>query len=143
MISDDDLYWYKANYEKNHDGDTVTVQIDLGFNTWFRTDVRMYGINTPELTGATKVSGQASQKFLEVLLKACNGTGCLRLKSYKDQSDKYGGRVLGELWLPIKFTTPADPKTAYFDKKGTFTNLNQLLIQAGLAKPYFGTGEKL
>lgn len=147
MIADDDLYWYRASYEKNHDGDTVSVAIDLGYSMSFRTDIRMYGINAPELMAPTMPAGQASQAFLERLLKSTVGTKNLRLKSYKDQNDKYGGRVLGELWMPIKYGKPtlvtsADYQSAVYDQNGEWTNLNQLMIKAGLAKPYFGIGEK-
>lgn len=148
MIADDDLYWYRATYEKNHDGDTVSVAIDLGYSMSFRTDIRMFGINTPELMKPTMAAGQASQAFLERLLKSTVGTKNLRLKSYKDQNDKYGGRVLGELWMPIKYgkspipTSTADYLSAVYDQAGQWTNINQLMINAGLAKPYFGVGEK-
>lgn len=142
MISDDDLYWYRATYVKNHDGDTVTVMLDLGYNIQFGSDIRMFGINTPELQGATMPAAKIAQLFLESLLKASVGSKQLRMKSYKDQNDKYGGRVLGELWLPVKFHNPADPKTAFYDPLGEWTNLNQLMIKAGHAKPYFGVGDK-
>ncbi len=147
MISNDDLYWYRAEYQKNHDGDTVSVIIDLGYSMLFQRDIRMYGINTPELMGATLPQGRAAQQFLEKLLKPSVGTKLLRMKSYKDQDDKYGGRVLGELWLPVLFakanpTTVEEYLTAAFNPKGTYTNLNQLLIKAGHAKAYFGEGAK-
>lgn len=142
MIADDDLYWYRVTYEKNHDGDTVSVVIDLGYNMLFKRDIRMYGINTPELQGATLPAGKAAQKFLQDLLAAASPQKMLRMKSFKDQDDKYGGRVLGELWLPVKYKTANDPKTAYFDAAGEWTNVNQLLVKAGHAKAYFGVGTK-
>jgi endonuclease YncB( thermonuclease family) len=103
----------------------------------------MFGINTPELMGATMQQAKVAQQFLEKLLKASVGTKLLRMKSFKDQDDKYGGRVLGELWLPVTFKDEKDPKSAFVDPKGVYTNLNQLLIKSGLATAYFGVGEKV
>lgn len=143
MIVDDDLYWYRVSYLKNHDGDTVTVVIDVGYNMSFKTDIRMYGINTPELQGVSVAKGKEAQRFLETLLTASKDSKLLRMKSFKDQNDKYGGRVLGELWLPVTFRQEGIPASAIFDAKGTYTNLNQLLVSVGLARPYFGAGEKV
>lgn len=143
MIANEDLYWYRASYLKNHDGDTVSIVIDLGYGMAFQRDIRMYGINTPEMYGATMPQGKISQQFLQKLLKASEGSKLLRMKSFKDKDDKYGGRVLGELWLPLKFSDEKDLKTAFVDPKGVYTNLNQLMIKVGLATAYFGVGEKV
>jgi len=43
------MYKYKIKeIVKVVDGDTVDVIIDLGFNTFIKVRVRLYGINTPE-----------------------------------------------------------------------------------------------
>ena len=43
------MYQYKVKEVlKVVDGDTVDFLIDLGFNTFIKTRVRLYGINTPE-----------------------------------------------------------------------------------------------
>lgn len=147
MAADSELYWYKAKYLKNHDGDTVTVALDLGFKVGLEMDVRLYGINTPEVVGASKVAGVQAKAFLEALLSASKDSGLLRMRSLKDKADKYGGRYLGELYLPISFSVP-EPKeesefrSAKFDPNGHVTNLNQLMIKAGHAKEYLGSGEK-
>lgn len=143
MIANDDLFWYRASYIKNHDGDTVTVTLDLGFNMFFHRDVRLYGINTPEMTGTAAAKAKDAQRFLESILKATVGTDGLRVKSFKDQDDKYGGRVLGELWAPVKYGTGTDLKSAHFDITGEWTNLNQLMVKAGFATAYFGVGAKV
>ena len=43
------MYEYKCRIDRVVDGDTVDVDIDLGFGVWLREErVRMYGIDTPE-----------------------------------------------------------------------------------------------
>lgn len=49
-----DFYFYKAIIRSVYDGDTVTADIDLGFNTWINNaKLRLHGINTPELRGVS------------------------------------------------------------------------------------------
>ena len=45
---------YEAKVISVHDGDTITVEIDLGFEMRFTDKIRFYGVNTPEL----KVRGE-------------------------------------------------------------------------------------
>ena len=43
------MYEYKCKIRKVVDGDTVDVDIDLGFGVWLRKQrVRLVGIDTPE-----------------------------------------------------------------------------------------------
>jgi len=43
------MYEYRCRIDRVIDGDTVDVDIDLGFGVWLRKErVRMYGIDTPE-----------------------------------------------------------------------------------------------
>ena len=43
------MYEYKAKLVKVVDGDTVDVDIDLGFGVWLKNErVRIMGIDTPE-----------------------------------------------------------------------------------------------
>tara|TARA_B100000925_G_scaffold282646_1_gene255692 strand:+ start:1264 stop:1659 length:396 start_codon:yes stop_codon:yes gene_type:complete len=79
------------------DGDTVDVDIDLGFGIWLRNQrIRMYGIDTPESRTSDpieKVYGKAATAYLVNWTNA----GGLTLKTHKDGKGKYG-RILGELW---------------------------------------------
>lgn len=115
-----ELYTYKAKITSVYDGDTCTADVDLGFYMVQRkVKVRLYGINTAELRGGTEETKQAAvqaRDYLrkcvlnqEVLLKSC-GKG------------KYG-RWLCEIFV-------VDPQT------GEKTNVNQKLIELGLAVPY-------
>ncbi len=49
-------YEYKAKLIKVVDGDTLDVQIDLGFNIFQNIRVRLLGVNTPETYGVKKES---------------------------------------------------------------------------------------
>ena len=43
------MYEYNCKMVRVVDGDTVDVDIDLGFGVWMRNQrIRMYGIDTPE-----------------------------------------------------------------------------------------------
>ena len=43
------MYRYRAIVIKVIDGDTVDVDLDLGFDVWLRKQrIRLYGIDTPE-----------------------------------------------------------------------------------------------
>ena len=80
-------YTYDAVVRAVHDGDTLTLDVDLGFSTWIHKRViRLFGIDAPEL--ATP-EGIVSQAFLRSLLPI--GSPVV-LESIKDRADKYGGR---------------------------------------------------
>ena len=50
------MYEYKCKMVRVVDGDTVDVDIDLGFGVWMRNHrIRMYGIDTPESRTSDKV----------------------------------------------------------------------------------------
>ena len=42
------MYEYNYKLRRVVDGDTIDVEVDLGFDVWVHERVRMYGINTPE-----------------------------------------------------------------------------------------------
>ena len=91
------MYEYNCKMVRVVDGDTVDVDIDLGFGVWMRNQrIRMYGIDTPESRTSDpieKIYGKAATAFL---VKWTNGGG-LKLKTHKDGRGKFG-RILGEIW---------------------------------------------
>ena len=96
------MYEYKCKIVKIVDGDTVDVDIDLGFGVWLKDErVRIMGIDTPESRTSDKVEkvfGTAAKNRLKELLeKDC----FLRTFAAKDGEDMKGkfGRILGDFVL--------------------------------------------
>lgn len=89
------MYEYKCKLIRVLDGDTVDAMIDLGFNTWVKKRIRLYGIDCPETrtrNKAEKVKGMAAKQKLEETLDECEGA--FNLISHG--VGKYG-RCLGEI----------------------------------------------
>lgn len=94
-MTETNLYTYRANVTSVYDGDTLTVDIDLGFSIIMKQQtVRLARINAPELRGNTAELGIKSRDALrdKVLGKS------IVLKTIKDSREKYG-RWLGEIWV--------------------------------------------
>lgn len=89
------MYEYRAYVRKVYDGDTVTVDIDLGFDIVLQNQkIRLVRINTPEVRGPQREDGLKSRDALRKKI----GNKWVNLKTEKDKKGKYG-RWLGEVWL--------------------------------------------
>ncbi len=103
------------------DGDTIDVDIDLGFDISFTSRVRLAGIDTPESRTTDKkekVLGlEVKQRLKELLSKSSS----LVIKTEKPDSTEKYGRILG--WL-------------YID--GAEKSINEGLIADGYAWGYMG-----
>lgn len=107
------MYEYSAKVVKVYDGDTITVDVDLGFGVWMhKQKIRLVGINTPEVRGEEREEGLKSRDWLreKILDKQ------ITLRTAKDRKGKYG-RWLGAVILHS-------------------TNINQEMISLGLAEKY-------
>ena len=97
------MYEYRCNVVHIVDGDTVDVDIDLGFGVWMKKQrIRLYGIDTPESRTRDleeKKYGLAAKKFLTGMLDDEAG---ITLKTHKDAEGKFG-RILGELWRTTNY----------------------------------------
>lgn len=98
------------------DGDTILMVARLGFNITREVDVRMLGINAPELHGATNQEGAASKAYLVSLLAA--GTQ-LTVQTYA--TEKYG-RYLAQVWVMVN---------------DVWVNINQRMIEDGYAAVFW------
>jgi len=117
------MHEYKCKVRKVVDGDTVDVDIDLGFGVWYLDQrVRLYGIDTPESRTRDKVEkiyGKAAGRFLKTML----GKECT-MRTHKDAKGKFG-RILGEF---IVYDTETD----------AWVTVNRLMIDKHLAVEYHG-----
>ena len=97
------MYEYRCKVDRIIDGDTVDVDIDLGFGVWLHKErIRLYGIDTPESRTRDleeKKYGLAAKKFLTGMLDDPAG---IILKTHKDATGKFG-RILGELWRTTNY----------------------------------------
>ncbi len=60
---------YVAEVRSVYDGDTVRLDVDLGFGIWRRNvPCRLYGINAPELRGESLAAGRAARDRLRQML---------------------------------------------------------------------------
>jgi micrococcal nuclease len=89
------VYEYKAEIIGVYDGDTVTADIDLGFNTWRRDErLRLYRINAPEVRGEDRPEGLVSRDALREKILGKEVIIC----TIRDKKGKYG-RYLAEIHL--------------------------------------------
>ena len=116
------MYEYKCKLVKVVDGDTIDIDIDLGFGVWLQKQrIRLYGIDTPEsrTSDATeKIYGMAAKEFLT----KWTNSGGLTIKTHKDAKGKFG-RILGEIWC--------------FN-----TNVNEKLVEENHAVRYHGQSKE-
>jgi len=116
------MYQYRCKVLRVIDGDTVDVDIDLGFGVWLKKQrVRLHGIDTPESRTRDKVEkhyGLIAKKFLKEQLGGKEGP---ILKTRLDAKGKFG-RILGEFLID----------------DGSGDTVNELMIKEGHAVAYFG-----
>jgi micrococcal nuclease len=113
------MYIYNVQVHRVVDGDTVDVEIDLGFEIHYKARVRLEGIDTPETRTKDKeekVAGLAAKRRLTSLVLDAKD---VTIQTQYDKRGKFG-RVLGTLFLGD-------------------VNINQKLLDEGHAKVY---GEK-
>ena len=105
------------------DGDTVDVDLDLGFGVWLKDErVRIMGIDTPESRTSNEVEklfGKAAKNRLKELLSEGGVLVTTEEKNGEDMRGKFG-RILGD------FKTP-DGKL-----------VTEVMIAEGHCVPYFG-----
>lgn len=116
------MYEYRIKKVTNVvDGDTIDVEIDLGFSVSYAQRLRLAGIDTPEsrtTNKAEKILGLEAKEYLKSKVKEAKD---IIVKTEKpDSSEKYG-RILG--WV-------------YVD--GSNKSINEQMIEDGHAWGYMG-----
>lgn len=119
-------YEYKCTIVDVHDGDTLTVNIDLGFGIWTRQDIRLINCWAPELG---QLGGQESKKHLEELL----------FKYYAYEDDNLGAVYVLRTFKRPYAKTDLRSMNRYIGEllgKGsdnTIVNINEAMITDGFA----------
>lgn len=111
------MFIYQATVAKVVDGDTLDLQVDLGFAVLTRQRVRLLGINAAE--HGTALGDKATAFVKDWVAK--NGP-VFTVRTQKDKREKFG-RYLATVLSGIE-------------------ELGQALTDAGLAVPYDGNGPR-
>ena len=121
------MYEYRCKLLKVIDGDTVDVDIDLGFGVWLKKQrIRLYGVDTPESRTRDleeKKYGLAAKEYVKKFLD--DKWLILKTETY-DAEGKFG-RILGSLYRT----------TNYSDM-----SVNEYLIEKYHAVPYYGQSKE-
>ena len=99
------MYTYKAEVIRVIDGDTVVLNIDLGFKIHHITPCRLAGINAPELNSKdekTRAAAVQSRDYLESLLLG------MEVTIISKKLDKYGRPVVYFLAESNKYASVND-----------------------------------
>ena len=123
------MHEYSCVITRVVDGDTVDVDIDLGFDMWLKKQrIRLYGVDTPESRTRDleeKKYGNAAKDFVKSYLPV--GTK-QTLKTKLDGRGKFG-RILGEF-------------VAHESVNDRQSTINQLLIDNFHAVQYHGQSKE-
>jgi micrococcal nuclease len=121
------MYEYSCKILRVVDGDTVDVDIDLGFGVWMHKQrIRMYGIDTPESRTRDLEEKHYGLMAKEIVKKWIPEGSTQTLITEKDDKGKYG-RILGK----FKIT---------FEEEDT--TLNEWMIRNRYGVEYFGQSKE-
>ncbi len=117
------MYEYNCNIVRVVDGDTVDVDIDLGFGIWVRNErVRLSGIDTPESRTRDLTEKFYGKYATQYVIAKLGESSVLRTK--KDRAGKFG-RVLGEFIV-------------YDEYSDSWKSVNEMMVRDFIAVPYMG-----
>lgn len=106
-------YQYNAIITEVYDGDTITADVDLGFNIWAKSlKLRLSGIDAPELRGEERTEGLRVRDIVRQMILSKN----VIIQTEKDKTGLYGR------WLCRVILDGTD--------------INQWLLEQNLVKPY-------
>jgi len=120
------MFQYEAMVMRIVDGDTIWLDVDLGFKVRMQVDVRLAHIDTPELVnyGLKGVSSPAIE-----YVNQCVPPGAVCVVNII-RAEKYGR------WLAEIYYKPGSVDRDEILRSGT--NLNDELVKKGFAKAYEG-----
>ena len=121
------MYEYRCKVTRVVDGDTVDVDIDLGFGVWLHKErVRLHGIDTPESRTRDLEEKKFGLMAKEIVKKWVPEGSTQTLITRKDKSGKYG-RILGSF------------KIVFEEEE---TTLNEWMVKYKYGVEYFGQSKK-
>lgn len=89
------MYEYKAIVTGVYDGDSITVDVDLGMRVWLhKQKLRLAEIDAKPIKGAEREAGLAARDFLRGIVLG----KIIIIRTKKDTKEKYG-RWLAEIEL--------------------------------------------
>ena len=113
------MYTYKAKLVRVINGDTLDIEIDLGFDLSIKQRLKLYGVDTPDSRSTDLEIRQkgldVKQRLIDVLTKEFTVTTILNKRG------KYG-RILGNIYI--------------VDEKDNKVCINELLVEEGHASRY-------
>lgn len=111
------LYWYKSEYNLNkpaYDGDTLRLNIDLGFNIWIHGQIfRLKDIDAWEIRGEERPLGIISRDELRSRLESAT---IITIHTNKDKTGKYG-RYIADLYIDGELINDWLVKEGYAEHK--------------------------
>jgi micrococcal nuclease len=113
--------YYVKKVTKVVDGDTIDVDIDLGFDISFSSRVRLAGIDTPESRTTDKMEKALGLEAKAYLKSQIESAKTIVIKTEKMNSSEKYGRILGWLFLD-----------------GSSVSMNEKMIEDGHAWGYLG-----
>lgn len=113
--------WYRAKVLKVTDGDSFRVRARIWLDHLVETNIRVRGIDTPEIKRAKCKGEKAKGKAAKKKLAAWLADGVIL---HKVEYDKYGGRVLADVYT------------------SDFKNVSLLMVDGGFARFYDGRGPR-
>ena len=123
------MHEYNCTIRKVVDGDTIDVDIDLGFNTWINNErVRLYGIDTPE-SRTRDLEEKKFGLFAKSIVEKYLPVGSKQvLVTHLDKVGKFG-RTLGEFRI---FDSGEDRQTT----------INEYMIRHNIGVAYSGQSKQ-
>ena len=123
------MYEYRCKISRVVDGDTVDVDIDLGFGVWmYKQRIRLHGIDTPE----SRTRDLEEKKYgllAKEQIKSFMPVGSMQtLVTVKDKAGKFG-RILGKFLI-------------YDKKTDAQMTINDWMIREHHAVEYFGQSKE-
>lgn len=114
------MFEYQCRIVKVIDGDTVDIDIDLGFSVWLNKQrVRLYGVDTPESRTRDLIEKRYGLKAKAFVTDYLSLGSLQVLRTQLDKARGKFGRILGEFLI-------------------NDTTINQMLIDRHLAVAYYG-----